>query len=185
MIGIIYKMAMSESDNTVYVGSTTDLRRRKYNHASTSLHAPSKVYQYIRDNGGFQHFDLFEIERIEFTDKHQLYERERFHLEQLRNSGVIILNKNIPNRTHKQYYQDNRTDIILNVRDYQNTHRPLILEQKNRRIMCACGDNHNYSNKINHFKTERHKSYLRSLSNAEIIDDIQPSETQVATHLTI
>ena len=64
MIGIVYKLAMSEFDNTAYVGSTTDLRRRKYNHASTSLHAPSKVYQYIRNNCGFQNFDLFEIERV-------------------------------------------------------------------------------------------------------------------------
>lgn len=185
MIGIVYKLAMSESDNTVYVGSTTNLRRRKHNHASTSLHAPSKVYQYIRANGGFDNFDLFEIERIEFTNKQQLYERERFHLEQFRNSGITILNKNIPSRTNKQYYEDNKTDIILNVRDYQNTHRPLILEQKNRRIVCVCGDTHNYSNKINHCKTQRHKSYLRSLTNAEIVNDIEPSETQVATHLTI
>ena len=97
---------------------------------------------------------------------------------------MTILNKNIPSRTNKQYYQDNKTDIILNVKDYQNTHRPLILEQKNRRIVCMCGDTHNYSNKVNHFKTERHKSYLRSLTNAELIDDIQPSEASMTANIT-
>ena len=173
---------MSESDNTVYIGSTINLRRRKHNHASTSLHAPSKVYQYIRNNGGFDNFDLFEIERIEFTDKHQLYARERFHLEQLRNSGITILNKNIPNRTHKQYYQDNKTDIILNVRDYQNTFRSIVLQKKNQRITCDCGVQYNNSNKINHCKTQRHLNFA-SLTNAEIVHDIEPRETNLTANL--
>jgi len=183
MIGIIYKLATSETSETVYIGSTTDLRRRKYNHTSSSLHAPAPVYKYIRANGGFNNFDLFEIERIEFTNKHQLYERERFHLEQFKNSGITVLNKNIPNRNCAEYYQDNKIEIINNVRNYRINNRPMVLEKKNRRITCRCGVQYNNSNKINHGKTQRHLNFTR-LTNAEIIDNVEPSDASMPANIT-
>ena len=176
---------MSESHNTVYIGSTTDLRRRKYNHASASLHAPSEVYKYIRANGGFDNFDLFEIERVELMgletvgiNKKELYEREKHHIKEMRNNGFVVLNKNIPNRNCAEYYQDNKIDITNRTKTYRINNRPMVLQKKNQRITCACGVQYNNSNKVNHCKTQRHLNFTR-LSNPEIIDDVQPSETNV------
>jgi predicted GIY-YIG superfamily endonuclease len=183
MIGIIYKLAMSNTDNTVYIGSTINLRRRKYNHKKSSTHNPAPVYKYIISKGGFQNFDLFEIERIEFTNKKELYEREKHYIKEMRRNGVIVLNKNIPNRNYAEYYQDNKIEIIIKVRTYRINNRPMVLEKKNKRITCQCGVQYTNSNKVNHFKTERHKSYFTRLTNSEVINDIEPSETSMPANV--
>jgi hypothetical protein len=53
------------TDNTmsVYVGSTTDLKRRKRQHkyhcsTPTSDKHMFRMYKYVRDNGGFENWDI-------------------------------------------------------------------------------------------------------------------------------
>ena len=52
----------------VYVGQTTNFRTRKSRHKRNCCNSDYekhhlKVYQYIRENGGWENFDMIEIEK--------------------------------------------------------------------------------------------------------------------------
>jgi hypothetical protein len=57
----------------IYVGHTTDMRRRKWQHKTNCNNEKNKVYnlnvyQFIRNNGGWDNWDMIEIERFEAID---------------------------------------------------------------------------------------------------------------------
>ena len=65
---IIYKLYCKDlSISQLYIGHTTNMRRRKYSHNwkcnNDNKSYNSKVYTFIRENGGFDNWDMIEIER--------------------------------------------------------------------------------------------------------------------------
>ena len=74
----IYKLCCNDASITdIYIGSTTNFRRRKFTHKSSCHNSKSQnynqnVYQFIRENGGFNAFDMIEIERCNATDKRNI-----------------------------------------------------------------------------------------------------------------
>ena len=86
-IEFVYKLVCKDVNATeVYVGSSVSLRNRRANHKSCSTRENNKaynlpVYQYIRENGGWQNWELLVIERLEFEFRFELQDRERFHME--------------------------------------------------------------------------------------------------------
>lgn len=82
---LIYKLIHKEDfDNTnIYIGSTTDFIRRKNNHKSscnriTSRGYNDKKYQYIRSNGGWDSFNMIEVEKYPCCDKREADAREEY-----------------------------------------------------------------------------------------------------------
>ena len=67
------------------------------------------VYQFIRDKGGWDEWVMIPIEVFPCNDKKELEVRERHHIELLKPK----LNKNIPTRTIKEWYEDNKEKIGL------------------------------------------------------------------------
>ena len=64
----------------LYIGHTTDFRRRKHSHKSrcnkeTSEHYHYNVYKFIRSNGGWENFDMVLIERQKCEDRLELSKR--------------------------------------------------------------------------------------------------------------
>ena len=74
--------------------------------------------------------------------------------EYIRNNECI--NKCIPNRTKKQYHQDNRDKIKQHYQD----NRDKILAQKNQRHKCLCGCSYTYSHRALHLRTAKHRKLL-------------------------
>ena len=116
---IIYKLCCKDvTVKEIYVGSTANLLKvRKSKHKYSCNNATNKgfnyyVYQYIRKNGGFDNFDIVEIERYPCSDRQELNKRERYWIELLQST----LNKQIPSRTkieYRQYnYQNNKDEIL-------------------------------------------------------------------------
>jgi hypothetical protein len=111
---IIYKLCCRDPEITdIYVGSTTNFRRRKWQHKSSCSNVNDKnnnihVYQFIRENGGFDAWDMVQVEQYEAKDKHDLHARERHWIETLKPS----LNRVIPTRTVREYYNDNKQFIM-------------------------------------------------------------------------
>ena len=65
---VIYKIQHKDNDALLYVGHTTDFIKRKCNHKTNVKCEPSskynlKVYQMIRENGGWDNF------LVKITDK--------------------------------------------------------------------------------------------------------------------
>ena len=111
---IIYKLCCKDVNvKGEYVGSTTNTQRRKVQHKHCCNNADGKkynlnVYTYIREHGGWDAFDLVEVERYTAIDRADLHKRERHWIETLKTE----LNGNVPTRTsqewHKEYYESNK-----------------------------------------------------------------------------
>jgi len=84
---VIYKIEHNENKELVYVGSTTDFTKRKCNHKYNCNNVNSneynlKVYQMIRENGGFDKFQMLEIKKFPCLDGNECRaEEERCRIE--------------------------------------------------------------------------------------------------------
>lgn len=131
---VIYKLVhKNDQDNeNIYIGSTTNFRSRKLQHKKSIQNENDKKYnqnkyQYIRENGGWEEWEMIAIENYSCESKRELEIRERYHIETLK----AKLNKNIPNRTKKEYREDNK-EIISKKKheDYINNVEYKLLKQK-------------------------------------------------------
>ena len=69
MRGIIYCIKQKEKgyDSPINIGSTKDFNMRKGAHKTICHKSDIKLYQYIRENGGWDNFEMLEIGVVEST----------------------------------------------------------------------------------------------------------------------
>ena len=126
----IYKLCCKDLNITeLYIGHTTDMRRRKYQHKSNCNNEKSKrynlnVYQFIRNNGGWDNWDLIEIERFEAIDGNDAKKKERYYIETLK----ATLNMYIPTQTHNEYYEKNKEILNEKHKEYIKNNFEIIKE---------------------------------------------------------
>lgn len=170
----IYKLCCRDVNvKEIYVGSTVNFIRRKHSHKNCCNNENNKdyntyVYQFIRDNGGFNNFDMIEVERYKAIDKKDLEKRERYWIETL----GADLNKIIPTRTIKEWYKDNKEVINEKRKEHYQDNKEKILEyhiryyKKNKekvkeyreeKITCECGSIINKNHLARHQKSIKHK----------------------------
>jgi len=123
---VIYKIKHNEDydDLNIYVGSTTNFRLRKHQHKSDCNNENRKkynlkIYKYIRDNGGWDQFVMVLIEEYSCNSNNEKEIRERYHIDILKPK----LNKIIPGRTHKEYYEDNKELILKNHKEWRDNNK--------------------------------------------------------------
>ena len=144
---IIYKLVCKDLDiKDTYVGSTTDFTRRKakHKHCCTNSSAKGyemKVYQIIRENGGWENYDMVEIEKWPCKDSNEARSRERYWYEQLNAN----LNMNRPIFTKEDKKQLNK--------DYRETHQEEInnYRDENKEKTKAYNKDYYSKNKEKHF----------------------------------
>jgi hypothetical protein len=166
---IIYKICCKDVNvKGEYVGSTTNFQRRKGEHKYSCIKENNKkynlnVYAYIREHGGWDAFDMVEVERYPATDKANLHTRERYWIETLK----AELNGKIPTRSLKEYYNDNIGAILKNKKEYYETNKESINEQKKKRykdnkesiieqVTCECGSVVTKGCLTRHKKSQKH-----------------------------
>ena len=72
---IIYKIACKDQTiKDIYVGHTTNFTQRKYSHKTNCINEKStnyklKVYEFIRNNGGWENWEMIEICSINCKNK--------------------------------------------------------------------------------------------------------------------
>ena len=181
---IIYKLCCRDLNITeIYVGHTTDFRKRKWCHKASCNNETNKkyninVYQYIRENGGWNNWDMIEIERFEAIDGNDASKRERYWFETLKAS----LNSKIPSRTQIEWRKDNK-EILLEKqkkyietrkeitaekqKKYKDDNKKIVLEKQkeyyeknkhiiNKKVKCECGQEVCKSVLNRHMKTKKH-----------------------------
>ena len=122
---IIYKLCCKDINiKEIYIGSTTNFKRRKCEHKSTCNNSNNKnynlnVYQYIRANGNWDNWDMIIIEKFECNDKLELHKRERYWLENLQAS----LNSKIPNRSKKEWEEDNKDKLKEYCKEWKDNNK--------------------------------------------------------------
>jgi len=129
---VIYKLKHNEDydDTNIYIGSTSNFKNRKYCHKNICNNEKNPkyntaLYQYIRDNGNWDEWIMIPIEQYSCNNKNELEIRERYYIDILR----PVLNKNIPSRTYKEYYEDNRDKISEQHKEYYQNNRDKFSEK--------------------------------------------------------
>jgi len=122
--GKIYKIVDNTNDN-VYIGSTCTLlckrlaqHKENYRQYLKGQFANLSSFQIITNDN----YDIVLVEKYPCKDKEELHKRERHYIETTPN----CVNKMIPTRTHKEYYQDNREATLERVRKYAEVNKDKI-----------------------------------------------------------
>ena len=91
-----------------YVGHTTDFKRRKSDHKKhcymeNDKHYNIKVYKFIRENGGWDNWEMILLKTENCENGMVARSRDRFYKEQEHST----LNHNVPSRTNAEYVKEN------------------------------------------------------------------------------
>jgi len=170
----IYKLVHFDdlNDNNIYVGHTTNMTKRKCEHKSRCNNPNSKEhnhkkYQFIRENGGWDKWDMILVEKYPCDNVHEAKKRERYWITQLKAS----LNVDIPTRTNKEYREDNKEYIKEWFKNYDqkperkenhNKYREANREKIAEKITCDCGAIHRRDFTARHRKTIKHQDWLKN-----------------------
>ena len=129
--GCVYKLCSKDPNTTeIYVGSTVCFKQRKSAHKSSCNNEEGgrykmRLYEFIRENGGFVNWDMIELEKYSATDKKDLEKRERYWLESLKAS----LNSKVPTRSPKEYREENKEIISEKRKIYYEENKEIISEK--------------------------------------------------------
>jgi NADH:ubiquinone oxidoreductase subunit len=81
---VIYKIVCKDlTIIELYIGSTTCFVKRKAVHKKDCKESKSKIYQTIRENGGWENWEMIEIEKYPCNDGNEARARERYWYEEL------------------------------------------------------------------------------------------------------
>tara|TARA_R100000951_G_scaffold8297_3_gene7540 strand:- start:4078 stop:4737 length:660 start_codon:yes stop_codon:yes gene_type:complete len=128
----IYKLCCKDTSITdCYIGSTTNFRSRKNLHKSNCNNEKNKkfnfkVYQFIRDNGGWNNWDMILVEKVNVNDGYELHKQERKYIEELN----ATLNSVIPTRTKKEYRENNKDKLKEIIKEWRENNKDKLKEQK-------------------------------------------------------
>ena len=132
---IIYKIEHIEKDDLVYVGHTTNWDRRKCEHKRNSNNENSskhnyKLYQMIKDNGGWDNFRMIEVEKYPCLDRREADKRETEVMKELKSNMNMIKSyitkeekKEYRSDYSKEYYETNKDKILKRVKTYKDEKR--------------------------------------------------------------
>ena len=112
----IYKIEHIHDESLVYVGHITEFNKRKAHHKSRCNNENEKsfnckLYQMIRNNGGFIMFKMIEIEKYGCNDKREAERRENEVMKELKttmNTMKSFLTDEDRKEYNKKYNQTNK-----------------------------------------------------------------------------
>jgi len=124
--GLIYKLCCKDATiEDIYIGSTTNFTKRKHKHKYdcynlNKIKTYNRIlYKCIRENGGFENWDMILIEFYSCNNKKELEAKERKYIEELKPT----LNFTIPTRTKEEWYQHNKYTIIERQKHYYENNK--------------------------------------------------------------
>jgi hypothetical protein len=187
----IYKLVHFDdlNDNNIYVGHTTNMTKRKWEHKKTCCNPNSKgynhkKYQFIRGNGGWDKWQMILVEKYPCKCSAEAIARERYWVKELK----ATLNSNEPGRTQKEWYEDNREKVCEQRKEYREANRDKLAEinkeyrEANRdklaekkkeyydanrdkiaeKITCDCGSVIRSGDIARHRKSIKHQDWLKN-----------------------
>ncbi len=116
---MIYKLCCKDTSiEDIYIGSTCNFHRRKACHKHSCNNENNHnhnqpVYQFIREHGGFQNWDMIMIQEKAVENKLEKEKLEREYIEKLKPR----LNRYIPTRTQKEYYEAHKEEILKKAKE--------------------------------------------------------------------
>ena len=153
----IYKIVCNLTGETYYGSTTVRLCNRLAKHRENSKYSCKSKSIIDREN-----YSCILVEEYPCENKDQLYQRERWYIE-----NNVCINKCIPLRTEedrikysKEYYNKNRESKLVYVNEYREMNREELNEKRREKIVCECGAEITKSAFSRHKKSKKHLSYL-------------------------
>ena len=132
---IIYKIFCKDKTKTdVYIGHTTNFIKRKYQHkiCCNNLNNKLKIYNIIRENGGWDNWSMIDIETLPCQTQSDRSIREKYWYDQLNAN----LNTKVPNRKIDDYLKEEH--------------------------LCICGATHTIGGTTSHIRTKKHMNNIKN-----------------------
>jgi len=186
---IIYKIVCNDLNvKDCYVGHTTDMSKRKWGHKSVCNNEKNKghnhkIYKIIRENGGWDNWNMLLVEKFPCKDKYDACKREREVYEEIdakMNTVRPYLTQEEIKQYHKQYDQEyyqtnkeykkqkfkeynqlNKQKISAYKKKYRQENQQKISERNKEKIECLCGSIVCRSDIAQHKRTTKHIEYLK------------------------
>lgn len=162
---LIYKIVCKDLNiKDIYVGHTTSYKDRKREHKSRC----NNLYQFplyitINNNGGWNNWEMIEVEKFPCCDANEARCRERFWFEELNaklNAKSPTLDEDKLKKyrqTYLQQYRKTLTDLqIINKLEYDKI-------WKSQKYTCVCGAEILNGCKTKHFRTKKHTTFLKEM----------------------
>lgn len=178
---IIYKICCKDHLITdIYIGQTTNFVERKHRHkyACNNINNKLKLYNTIRDNGGWENWDMVELAKYNCKNSTESRIKEQEYYEVLKptlNSCPPFVDKtkyfcivcNLQCKTLNNYDTHINTKLHIKKRDNIKTHAEKITPKSFSKFCCdIC--NYNTCKKSSydsHFKSARHKKQKLYITN--------------------
>ena len=121
------------------------------------------MYNYIRDNGGWDNWIFKVIQEFPCENKIELVIREQYHYDLL-NPTLNSKRPYIPEEEREEecrirsakHREDNREEISKYRAKYKKDNR----EKINKKHICICGIEYTHNHRARHFDTNRHKNFI-------------------------
>ena len=113
----MYKLCcLDQSINDIYIGHTTDFTKRKNKHKSSCCNENTKdynlkVYQFIRENGGWENWSMIQIEEYPCNNNREAEARETYWMKELKstlNSRQSFTTKEEKKEYEKEYQKTDK-----------------------------------------------------------------------------
>ena len=137
---VIYKIQHKDDDTLLYVGHTTDFIKRKSNHKKRSTNETEegygiKLYQMIRQNGGWNMCNMVVVKVFPCENKRQAESEEDRMMREYKanmNSRHSVLDLENVKDYKKRYNIENKEYIQEQKKQYRVEHKDEIQENKRR-----------------------------------------------------
>jgi hypothetical protein len=166
--GKIYKIISYQTDD-IYIGSTCELLcKRLASHKADFKSWNYGKQKYITSYELLKYEDhqIILIENYPCNSKEELTAREAYHI---RNTKCV--NKFIPCRTMKEYYEDNKEHLKQYNLEYKEKNKYVIKQYRIQKYICECGRELSIDSKSKHKKSKHHIDHLNKPD--EIISTIR------------
>jgi hypothetical protein len=136
-----------------------------------------KIYQVIRENGGWDQFDMVAVKTMVCSKQEALIEEEHIRIElnaKLNSNRAVFITEEERReqltKLHAEYYQQHKEQIVKYRQQnkeqnakYHAEYRQQNSEKLTQKFDCECGGKYAYQSKSTHSKSNRHKIYLANL----------------------
>lgn len=155
---IIYKFKCNDLNITdEYYGSTCHFINRKWQHKADCYNPNcekynQKKYLFIRANGGWDNWQMIEVEKYPCKDKNEARARENYHIE-LNQSKLNMIKAFLSEEVKKENLDDYQKEYRENHKEVNKQYQK---EYQKIRITCSCGKEIGKSEITKHIKTKFH-----------------------------
>jgi len=160
----IYKLVHFDdlNDENIYIGHTTNMTKRRWQHKNgcynpNRKHYNIKIYEFIRENGGWDNWQMILVEKYPCNNVYEAIARERYWKRELK----ATLNTLEPGRTRKEYREDYKEKIAEYNKEYYEINKQQVAEQQKQYRKKNKEHKSNYDKERYNNLKEQIKKYVR------------------------